>query len=151
MKIVLFGKNGQLGWELQHILPVLGETIQLGRDELDISNIVGIKSNLHKLKPNLIINTAAYTEVDKAETEPGKAMEINAVAPGVMAEVARELGTTFIHYSTDYVFDGKSNTPYLENNKTNPLNMYGRSKLAGEEKIIQAGGAYFNIANELGV
>jgi dTDP-4-dehydrorhamnose reductase len=142
MKIVLFGKNGQLGWEFQRILPSFGEVISLGREDLDISDISAVKNILNKLEPNLIINASAYTEVDTAEIEPDKAMLVNAIAPGVMAEIARKLGAVFIHYSTDYVFDGQGNTPYLENDKTNPLNMYGKSKLAGEENITQAGGAY---------
>jgi dTDP-4-dehydrorhamnose reductase len=142
MRVVVFGKNGQLGWEFQRTLRNFSEMIPLGREELDISNIPEIKNILNQLKPDLIINTSAYTEVDTAEMEPDKAMLANAIAPGVMAETARKLGAVFIHYSTDYVFDGQSNTPYLENDKTNPLNMYGKSKLAGEENIIHAGDAY---------
>src|SRR5688500_11560966 len=106
MKIVLFGKDGQLGWEFQRILPVLGEVISLGRNEVDVSDLRSIETTLEELKPNLVINASAYTEVDRAEMEPELAMKINAAAPGGMAEMARKLNSVFIHYSTDYVFDG---------------------------------------------
>lgn len=142
MKIILIGKNGQLGWEFQRTLATLGEVILLGREELDISRLHTVSSTLIDLQPDLIINTAAYTQVDLAETEIDTALKINALAPGIMAETARKLGSVFIHYSTDYVFDGATNVPYKESNLTNPLNMYGKSKLAGEENIEQAGGAY---------
>jgi len=137
--MVLFGKNGQLGWEFQRILPLLGEVIALGRHEVDVSNLQNVKETLDELKPNLIINTSAYTEVDQAETEAELAIKINALAPGVMAEAARKHGAVFIHYSTDYVFDGTSDVPYTESNGPNPLNTYGKSKLMGEENIKQAG------------
>ena len=140
--MVLFGKNGQLGWEFQRILPLLGEVIALGRHEVDVSNLQNVKETLDELKPNLIINTSAYTEVDQAETEAELAIKINALAPGVMAEAARKHGAVFIHYSTDYVFDGTSDVPYTESNGPNPLNTYGKSKLMGEENIKQAGGAH---------
>jgi dTDP-4-dehydrorhamnose reductase len=142
MKIVLFGKNGQLGWELQRVLPILGEVISPDREELNLCDLDAIQKILSKLKPNLIINASAYTDVDKAEQETDLAMQINALAPGIMAEVSRRLGASLIHYSTDYVFDGKKNVPYTENDRTNPLNVYGKSKLLGEENIRQAGGAY---------
>jgi len=142
MKIVLFGKNGQVGWELQRILPILGEVFSMGRDELDISDLDAVRNILNELKPNLIINASAYTQVDRAEKESDLAMKINALAPEVMAEAANKLGSVFIHYSTDYVFDGKRDTPYTENDPVNPLNVYGESKLKGEENVQQAGGAY---------
>ena len=142
MKIVLIGKNGQLGWEFQRILPALGDMIALGRAELDVSDHYAIQKTLIELQPSLIINASAYTEVDLAETQVELATNINAIAPGVMAETARKINAVFIHYSTDYVFDGKHNTPYTENDPANPLNMYGKSKLSGEENIKQAGGAY---------
>jgi dTDP-4-dehydrorhamnose reductase len=141
MRIVLFGKNGQLGWEFQRILPVLGEVIALGRDEVDVSDLQNVKETLDELKPNLIINTSAYTEVDRAETEAELAKKINALSPGVMAAAARKHGAVFIHYSTDYVFDGKKDIPYTENDPTHPLNIYGESKLMGEENIKQVGEA----------
>jgi len=142
MKIVLFGKNGQLGWEFQRILAKLGEVIALGRNDLDLSDLRAIQTTLGDLKPHLIINASAYTDVDLAESEVETAMRINALAPGVMAEMARKLGSVFIHYSTDYVFDGKSDMPYTENDQVNPLNTYGKSKLMGEENIREAGEAY---------
>lgn len=142
MKIVLFGKDGQLGWEFQRTLTALGEVIALGRKEANISDLNAIEKILGEHKPDLIINASAYTEVDKAETEVELAMTINASAPGVMAAVARQLGSVFIHYSTDYVFDGNSTIPYKEDDQTKPLNVYGQSKLVGEQNIQQAGDAY---------
>jgi dTDP-4-dehydrorhamnose reductase len=142
MKIVLLGKNGQLGWEFQRVLPILGEVISLDRTELNLSDLPAIQKTLSELKPNLIINASAYTDVDRAEKETDLAMKINALAPGVMAELSRKLGAILIHYSTDYVFDGRKNAPYTENDQTNPLNVYGKSKLMGEENIKQAGDTY---------
>ena len=142
MKIVLFGKNGQLGWEFQRILPIFGEVISLERTELDLSDLQAIQKILSELKPNLIINASAYTEVDLAEKETDLAMKINGLAPGLMAEISRKLNAALIHFSTDYVFDGRKNAPYTESDQTNPLNVYGQSKLMGEENIKQAGDAY---------
>jgi dTDP-4-dehydrorhamnose reductase len=142
MKIILFGKNGQLGREFQHILPALGEVISLGRDEVDVADLDSVQKILKEIRPNLIINSSAYTDVDRAETEHELAMQVNAAAPGVMAEMARKLGAVFIHYSTDYVFDGKTSKPNTEDNPVNPLNVYGRSKLEGEENTQQAGDTY---------
>ncbi len=142
MKIVLFGKNGQLGWEFQRILPLLGEVVSLDRQELDLCDLHAVQNALDDLKPGLIVNASAYTEVDQAEVETEAAMKINAMAPGIMAEVARKSKAVLIHYSTDYVFDGTNNVPYKEYETTNPLNMYGKSKLAGEKNIEQAGDAY---------
>ena len=142
MKIVLIGKNGQLGWEFQRILPALGKLIALGRDELDVADQFAVQKTLMELQPNLIINTSAYTEVDLAETQIELANKINALSPGVMAEAARKTKAVFIHYSTDYVFDGKTDQPYTESDAVHPLNVYGKSKLAGEENIKQIGGAH---------
>ena len=142
MRIALFGKNGQLGWEFERILPLLGEVIAWGRGEVDVSELQNVKKTLDEVKPDLIINTSAYTEVDRAETEVERAMKVNALAPAVMAEAAHKTGAVFIHYSTDYVFDGTSKVPYTELDRTNPLNVYGQSKLIGEENIKQAGDAY---------
>jgi len=142
MKIVLIGKNGQLGWELQHILTGLGEVISLGRKELDVTDVGAVQKTLLELQPHLIINASAYTEVDLAETQVELATNINAIAPGVMAETAHKINAAFIHYSTDYVFDGNNNTPYTENDPTNPINVYGKSKLMGEENIKQVGDAF---------
>jgi dTDP-4-dehydrorhamnose reductase len=142
MKTVLFGKNGQLGWEFQRILPILGEVVSLDREELDLCSLDAVQKILSELKPNLIINASAYTDVDLAEKETDLAMKINALAPGMMAEMSHKLRAAFIHYSTDYVFDGRKGSAYTESDPTYPLNMYGKSKLAGEENIKQAGGAY---------
>lgn len=142
MKIILFGKNGQVGWEFQRILPVFGDVVSLGREEVDISNPLAVQRILDELKPNLIINASAYTEVDLAETQSETANKINGISPGVMAEIARKTRAVLIHYSTDYVFDGSKKTPYLEPDPPNPLNIYGKSKLMGEENIKQAGEAY---------
>jgi dTDP-4-dehydrorhamnose reductase len=143
MRIVLFGKNGQVGWELHRLLPKLGDVIALGREDADISNIQAVQKTLNEIKPDLVINASAYTDVDRAEKEPELAMKVNAQAPAAMAETARKLGAVFIHYSTDYVFDGRHDTPYTEDEPANPLNVYGKSKLMGEKNIDQAGGAYF--------
>jgi dTDP-4-dehydrorhamnose reductase len=142
MKIVLFGKNGQLGREFQRTLPSIGEMIGLGREELDVSDPDAVQKILIELRPDLIINASAYTEVDLAETQVELAEKINAQSPGVMAEAARKINAVFIHYSTDYVFDGEKNVPYIETDLTHPLNVYGKSKLMGEENIKQAGDAY---------
>jgi dTDP-4-dehydrorhamnose reductase len=142
MKIVLIGKNGQLGWEFQQILPAFGELIALGRADLDVSDQHAVQRTLLELQPNLIINTSAYTKVDLAETQIELAEKINAISPGAMAEAARKTRAVFIHYSTDYVFDGTASQPYTESDTANPLNVYGRSKLLGEENIRQAGDTY---------
>jgi len=142
MKILLFGKNGQLGQEFQKILPGLGELTCIDQEDLDLSDIQSLPKTLQDLKPNLIINASAYTAVDRAETEEELVMKVNALAPGAMAEWARKSHATFIHYSTDYVFDGKKGSPYVESDPTNPLNVYGKSKLAGEQATTQAGDAY---------
>jgi dTDP-4-dehydrorhamnose reductase len=142
MKIVLFGKNGQLGWEFQQVLPTLGDVVQLGHSDLNVSDIPTLQSTLKQLKPDLIINASAYTEVDLAEKNREKAYQVNAVAPGSMAESARRLNAVFIHYSTDYVFDGMGSIPYKENHPTHPVNVYGWSKLKGEESIRETGDAF---------
>jgi dTDP-4-dehydrorhamnose reductase len=141
MRILLFGKNGQLGTELQKSLPALGIVTSLDQEELDLCNLQALRRILQESKPHLVINASAYTAVDRAELEPDKAMTINALAPGIMAEETRNLQAVLIHYSTDYVFDGAKNTPYTEDDHTNPLNMYGKSKLAGEQNVMQVGEA----------
>jgi dTDP-4-dehydrorhamnose reductase len=142
MKIVLIGKNGQLGWELQCVLPALGKVISLGRRELDLAAPGTVQETIRSLHPDLIINASAYTEVDLAETQVELAMRVNATAPGELAEVARKIGAVFVHYSTDYVFDGKNTRPYTEADSPNPINVYGKSKYLGEQNIQQAGGSY---------
>ena len=142
MKIVLFGKSGQLGWELERTLPGLGNVVALDRTQLDLRDLDAVAQTLEELKPDLIVNASAYTEVDKAEEEPELAMKVNAQAPGVIAEMSRKLGAALIHYSTDYVFDGMAHVPYTESDRTHPRNVYGKSKLMGEENIKQAGDTY---------
>jgi dTDP-4-dehydrorhamnose reductase len=142
MKIVLFGKNGQVGWELQRILPSLGQVVALDYDDLDLADLKAVQTRLDELKPELIVNASAYTAVDRAETERDLAMKVNGGAPGVMAEAARRSGGMLVHYSTDYVFDGEKGSPYVETDIPNPLNVYGESKLAGEKAIRQAADAY---------
>ena len=142
MRIVLFGKNGQVGWELQRILPTLGQVIVLDYEELDLTNLRLLQTKLEELKPDLIVNASAYTAVDRAESERDLAMTINGQAPGVMAEAAQKFGAMLVHYSTDYVFDGSKHSPYVETDIPNPLNVYGESKLAGEKAIQQAADVY---------
>lgn len=134
-KILVTGKNGQIGWELQRTLAPLGDVVAVGRNELDLADPDSIRKVVREIRPALIVNAAAYTAVDKAESEPDLAMAINGVAPGVMAEEARRLNAALVHYSTDYVFDGSKQTPYAEEDATSPLNVYGRTKLAGEQAI----------------
>ena len=137
MKILLTGKDGQVGFALHKKLMSLGEVIASGRHELDLANADAIKTFIDKNKPDIIINPAAYTEVDKAESEISLAHQINAVAPQVLAEKASELNIPFIHFSTDYVFDGVKNEPYLYSDQTNPQSFYGRTKWEGEEAVRQ--------------
>ena len=142
MKILLIGNNGQVGWELQRTLNALGEVIATDRKTLDLLNLNAIRETIRSVQPTLIVNAAAYTAVDMAESQPELAMAINGVAPGVIAEEAKKLNCTFVHYSTDYIFDGTKRTPYVESDSPNPLNVYGRSKLAGEQAIIAAGASH---------
>lgn len=141
MKIVLFGKNGQLGREFQKLLPQWGEVVRLDMEDLNLGDLPGLRRTLDDIKPNLIVNASAYTAVDRAETEQEIAHKVNALAPGTMAEWARKSKAVLIHYSTDYVFDGRKGSPYIESDAPNPLNVYGSSKLAGERNIQQAGEA----------
>jgi dTDP-4-dehydrorhamnose reductase len=139
MKILLTGKNGQVGWELQRTLATLGEVVAVDRQALDLAKPDAIRALIRAVKPTLIVNPAAYTAVDKAESEPELAMAVNGIAPGIMAEEAKRLGAAMVHYSTDYVFDGSKSTPYTETDAPNPINVYGRTKLAGERAIQAAG------------
>jgi dTDP-4-dehydrorhamnose reductase len=134
-KVLLIGAKGQVGQELQLTLPQLGEVISIGREELDLTNSEKIGQLIREIHPDYLVNAAAYTAVDKAETEPELAYSINAKAPKIMAESAEKIKAKFLHISTDYVFDGRKNTPYLETDLTNPLGVYGQSKLRGEEEI----------------
>lgn len=137
--ILLTGKNGQVGRELSRTLPALGNLIAVGRDELDLSKPEEIRDLIRKINPQLIVNAAAYTAVDKAESEESLANAINGEAPGIMAEEAKKLGAALVHYSTDYIFAGLKTTPYNENDAPNPQSAYGRTKLQGEKAIQQVG------------
>ncbi len=142
MKILLTGKNGQLGWELARALAPLGELAAYDRAILDLAKPDQIAAAVSSVKPDIIVNAAAYTAVDRAESEPDAAFAVNAAAPGLLAEGAKRAGALLIHYSTDYVFDGTKEMPYVEEDLPNPLNVYGRSKLAGEQAIRDVGGKY---------
>jgi len=143
MKILLFGKNGQVGWELQRSLAPLGELVPLGRNSQDMcgdfTDLEGLAKTVRAVAPDVIVNAAAHTAVDKAESEPELARSINALAPGVLAEEADKLGAWLVHYSTDYVFDGSGDKPWLETDATGPLGVYGSTKLEGEQLIQQSG------------
>lgn len=144
MKILLLGKDGQVGWELQRALAPLGELIALGRQgesDLcgDLADLDGLRKSIRCLQPDVIVNAAAYTAVDKAESEPELAHLINALASQVMAEEMRALNGWLVHYSTDYVFDGSGTAPWSETDQQAPLNQYGQSKLQGEQAIQQSG------------
>ena len=135
MRILLLGKDGQLGWELQRSLSPLGEVCALGRKTLDLEDVNAISCCVRDHRPELVVNAAAYTEVDKAESEPWKAHAINAEATAVLAEESARLNAWLLHYSTDYVFDGTKHTPYAETDVTNPLSVYGKTKCEGEIEI----------------
>jgi len=135
MKILLTGSNGQVGFELAKKLSALGEVIATDREDLDLANPEAIRQFIDQVKPDMIINPAAYTSVDKAESEPEIAYQINVTAPGVLAEKSRELNIPLIHFSTDYVFDGLKKDAYVETDLTNPQSIYGKTKCEGEEKI----------------
>ncbi|MBC3233753.1 dTDP-4-dehydrorhamnose reductase [Pseudomonas lurida] len=142
MRILITGQHGQVSRELQRHLQGLGELIVLGRDQLDLANPDQIRQQVRAHRPDLIINAAAHTAVDQAQSEPEVAFAINATAPGVLAEEAKALGIPLIHYSTDYVFDGSKPAPYTEADTPNPLGVYGQSKLAGEQAIAAVGGEH---------
>jgi dTDP-4-dehydrorhamnose reductase len=142
MHILLLGKIGQLGWELNRSLATLGEVTAIDYPEMDLSDPQSVREIIRNMHPDVIVNATAYTAVDRAESEPDLAMAINGIAPGVMAEQARQIGAAMIHYSTDYVFDGSKGSLYVEADATNPLNVYGQSKLEGERAVADAGGAF---------
>ena len=139
MRIMLFGKNGQVGWELRRTLAPLGDVYAVDYPEVDFLDLAALQAFTLEAQPDLIVNAAAYTAVDQAESEPEIANTINGEAPGVLAEIARELGIGLVHYSTDYVFDGTKSEPYTEDDEPNPLSVYGASKLAGDKAICEAG------------
>jgi dTDP-4-dehydrorhamnose reductase len=142
LKILLTGARGQLGYELRRTLAPLGPVIACDRTDLDLAEPASIRKVVRATGPDLIVNAGAYTAVDQAESEPDLAMAINGVAPGILAEEAKRIGAAIVHYSTDYVFDGEKNGPYVEDDLPNPLNVYGRTKLAGEQAVIAAGAAH---------
>lgn len=142
-RILVTGKSGQVGFELCRALAPLGEVIALDEHELDLASPDAIRAKVRELKPEIIVNAAAYTAVDRAESEPDLAMNVNGFAPGVLAEEARRLGALLVHYSTDYVFDGNKSGAYTETDTPNPLSAYGRSKLAGDQAIQASGASHY--------
>ena len=142
MKILLLGNTGQLGWELQRCLPPLGDVHGLDYPQIDLANPETLREVIRAYKPDTIVNSTAYTAVDVAESKSDLAHAINAKASAVMAEEAKALNATLIHYSTDYVFDGAKGSTYIETDATNPLNVYGASKLAGEQAIQSVASSY---------
>ena len=142
MKILLTGARGQISRELRRTLAPLGELVSCDRTTLDLSNPDSIRSAVRQVRPALVVNAAAYTAVDRAESEPELAMAINGIAPGILAEEAKRLGAAIVHYSTDYVFDGEKEGPYTEDDTPNPINVYGRTKLAGEQALMAVGAPF---------
>jgi dTDP-4-dehydrorhamnose reductase len=138
-KILQIGTKGQLGWELLRTCAPLGEVVALDYPDVDLSDSAGLRELVRNVKPDIIINAAAYTNVDKAESEPELARAINATGPGILAEEAKKINAVLVHYSTDYVFDGTKGSPYVETDQPNPLNVYGQTKLEGEQAIAASG------------
>jgi len=142
MRILLTGRNGQVGHELERALAPLGEVFSFDHKQLDLADPIAIVSRVREVKPDVIVNAAAYTAVDQAEKDVEQAMLVNAAGPGFLAAEAQAVGALLVHYSTDYVFDGTKTTPYTEADATNPLSVYGKSKLAGEKAIQAVGGRH---------
>lgn len=142
-KILLLGNTGQLGWELNRTILTLGDLIALDFPQIDMANPSNIRANVQETKPDLIINATAYTNVDKAESEPELAKAINATGVEILAQEAKKRGAALIHYSTDYVFDGKKGSPYTEDDQPTPINVYGETKLAGERAVQESGSVYW--------
>ena len=140
MKIMLTGGGGQLAWELERALAPLGEVLCFDRATLDLGDAAALARRVRELRPDVVVNAAAFTAVDRAEAESELAQRVNGIAPGVLAEEARRAGALMVHYSTDYVFDGAKQAAYVESDPPNPINAYGRSKLAGERAVAQAAG-----------
>lgn len=141
-KILVTGKNGQVGWELQRTLASLGQIVALDSQEMDLCDVDAIRRKVRDVAPDIIVNPAAHTAVDKAESEPDLAMAINGTAAGVLAEEAKKLNALLIHYSTDYVFNGSKTSPYVETDTPDPQSVYGKTKLAGEKAIQAVGGKH---------
>jgi dTDP-4-dehydrorhamnose reductase len=142
MRILLLGGSGHVGWELQRSLAPLGEVLAPRRAELDLLDQTALREAVRSLRPGVIVNAAAYTDVDRAESEPDLARTLNALVPAALAKEARPLGATLIHYSTDFVFDGSKGQPYQEHDTPHPLNVYGKTKLEGEQAIDSLGGLF---------
>lgn len=138
-KILLTGRNGQVGWELQRKLATSANVVALDAEDMDLADPDAIRRTVQEVRPDIIINPAAYTAVDKAESEPELAMAVNSIAPGVIAEEALRLGAVLVHYSTDYVYDGSKPSPYTEDDPPNPQSVYGRTKLLGENAVRASG------------
>lgn len=138
-QILQIGKVGQLGWELLRTCAPLGEVVALDYPDVDLSDSKSLRELVRSIKPDIIINAAAYTNVDRAESEPEKARAINTTGPGVLAEEAKRINAVLVHYSTDYVFDGTKDSPYVETDTPNPLSVYGQTKLEGEQAIVASG------------
>lgn len=143
MKILLLGNTGQLGWELNRALLTLGDLVALDYPQINMADPDNIRSIVREHEPGLIVNATAYTDVEKAENQPDLAMAINGKGPGILAEEAKRLGGGLIHYSTDYIFDGKKGAPYIEEDMPNPLSVYGATKLVGEKAVQDVNGSYF--------
>ena len=145
MRIFLLGNTGQLGWELERCLSLLGRVLAVDYPQVNLAEPDSLLPTLRAFQPEVIINAAAYTAVDRAESESELAMAINARGPGILMEEANRAGAPLIHYSTDYVFDGSKGSPYVEEDVPNPLGVYGKSKLAGEQAVQQGDGAYLTL------
>ena len=139
MKILLLGKNGQVGWELRRTLAPLAEVVAVDYPEINFTDIPALRRLVAATDPSVVVNAAAYTAVDKAESEPELCREINAIAPGVLAEAAKKADALMVHYSTDYIFDGTKSLPYIETDAPNPLGVYGRTKLEGDQAVKASG------------
>jgi dTDP-4-dehydrorhamnose reductase len=142
MRILLIGNTGQVGWELERTLAPLGDVVAVDYPEIDLANSTLVRSFVRKVQPEVIVNAAAYTDVDKAEREPELAFAVNGIAPGLLAEEANSIKAALIHYSTDFVFDGNKGISYCEEDTPNPINKYGESKLVGERAVRTVDGAY---------
>ncbi|MEI7729696.1 MAG: dTDP-4-dehydrorhamnose reductase [Verrucomicrobiota bacterium] len=141
-RVLIIGKNGQVGWELRRTLAPLGEVVAVDYPEIDFSQADSLRNWMREVRPRIVVNAAAYTAVDKAEKELDLAAKINALAPGILAEEAKRLGALLVHYSTDYVYDGAKREPYVETDATGPLSAYGRTKLDGDLAVQQVDGAH---------